>query len=57
MKNPIKILMLCLIAIMFSSCMVNHTRHRYRSCPINDKLFFYKQMGVKAPKAFKKMEK
>ena len=49
-----KILALCTIVIMFSSCATLYVGSKYRSCPTNDKSFFYNRMGVKPSKQFLK---
>ena len=49
-----KILTLCTIVIMFSSCTTLYVGSKYRSCPTNNKAFFYNRMGVKPSKQFLK---
>ena len=49
-----KILMLCVIAILFSSCRTQYAGGRWGGCPTNDKSFFYKRAGVTPSKQFLK---
>jgi RecB family endonuclease NucS len=51
--KQITLLGLALI-VMFSSCVVSYNGRGYSNCPTNDKTYFYKRMGVKAPKSFKR---
>ena len=52
MKNPMKILMLCIVVAMFSSCITPYVGAKYSRCPTNNKSFFYNRMGVKPSKQF-----
>jgi len=55
MKNPIKILMLCLVMAMFSSCRTLYVGSKYSNmCPTNNKSFFYQRMHVKPSKQYLK---
>jgi hypothetical protein len=49
-----KIIMLGLVAIMFSSCATLYVGSKYTQCPTNNKSFFYNRMGVKPSKQFLK---
>ena len=52
MKNPTKILMLCIAVAMFNSCQTLYVGAKYSNCPTNNKSFFYNRMGVKPSKQY-----
>ena len=47
-----KQLLVILLIVSMSSC--SKGIYSYKKCPTNDKKFFYKEMGTKVPKAFRK---